>query len=335
MLLTSAAWTRVEAQESGDDEAAEATDPAAEAADAEAVEAEADEAPAPPEDPNVVEARERIARASQLFEQENYDAALAEFHEVLELIGDHPVRFQVLYNIAKAYEALYRYDQAMEFYRRFLDGGGRDTALATEVETKVQVLEGLLGTIFVEVSVADYEVWVDDRLVGENRDRVMVPGGSHVVEVRASGFIPTRKEVQVPARAERTLTFELEELAEEFEGLPSYLFWIAAGGAAAAVVGGTIYGIRALQRRNEIDDILGGPTGGVGEVTSEDKDEVGALSRNADIFFGAALLLGTTAVIFAIFTDWGGDDDEAETAGLRLSPAVGRDSAGLWLEGSF
>ena len=50
-------------------------------------------------------------------------------------------------------------------------------------------------------------------------------------------------------------------------------FWLS---PPAEVTGG-----RAMQV-----DLMRGPTGGVGEVTSEDKDEVGALSRNADIFFG-------------------------------------------------
>ena len=294
---------------------------------------------APAEDASVQEARERIARASELYEQENYDAALAEFHEVLDLIGVHPVRFQVLYNIARSYEALYRYDKAMDFYGRFLDEGGRETALATEVSTKVQVLQGLLGTILIEVRLLDYEVWVDDRLVGERLDRVMVPGGTHVVEVRAEGYVPNQREVQVPARAERSVSFELQELAEEYEGLPSYLFWGATGAATLAAVGGAIFGILAIKRHNELDDMFDEPYGGLGLVRQEDVDDVADLARNADIFFGAALLLGTAAVIFAFFTDWEDDDDPDAAspvrARLRFAPAVGRDSAGLWLEGSF
>lgn len=307
-----------------------------EAAEAEG-EAEAEaEAPAEPEDPNLVEARERIARANELFNEENYDAAAAEFIEILELLGDHPVRFQVLYNVAKSYEALFQYGKAMQYYERFLAEGGGETALAPEVNAKIQLLQGLLGTILIVVDRPEYEVWVDDRVVGNNLDRVLVPGGTHVVEVRAPGFVPNQKEVQVPARAERTVEFELEELAEEFEGLPSWMFWTATGAAVLAAAGGAVYGVLALSRRNEIDDLLNNDFGGVGEVDMSDQDDVRNLARNADIFFGAALLLGTAAIIFAVFTEWG-DEEEAdgEAARLRLSPAVGRDSAGLWLEGSF
>ncbi len=299
-------------------------------------EAEAEEAPPEPEDPNLVEARERIARANELFNNENYDAAAAEFIEILELLGDHPVRFQVLYNVAKSYEALFQYGKAMQFYERFLAEGGGETALAPEVNAKIQLLEGLLGTILIVVDRPEYEVWVDDRVVGTNLDRVLVPGGTHVVEVRAPGFVPNQKEVQVPARAERTVEFELEELAEEFEGMPPWLFWTATAGAVAMVAGGVVYGVKAISRRNDIDVLLDNDFGGVGDVDESDRDDVRNLARNADIFFGAALLLGTAAIIFAVFTEWGDDEEEADgEASFRLSPAVGRDSAGLWLEGTF
>lgn len=308
----------------------------AEAAGAEGEAGEA-EAPAEPEDPNLVEARERIARANELFENENYDAAAAEFIEILGLLGEHPVRFQVLYNVAKSYEALFRYGKAMEYYARFLDEGGGETALAPEVNAKIQLLEGLLGTILIVVDVPEYEVWVDDRVVGSNLERVLVPGGTHVVEVRAPGFVPNQQEVQVPARAERTVEFALEELAEEFEGLPPWMFWTATGVAILAAAGGALYGILAISRRNEIDEQLANEFGGVGVVDASDQEDVRNLARNADIFYGAALLFGTAAIIFAVFTEWGDDDDPeaSESAELRLSPAVGRSSAGLWLEGSF
>jgi len=322
-------------EEATGDEGAEAE---AEAADSAEAEAEAEEAPAEPEDSNVVEARERIARANELFNDENYDAAVAEFIEILELLGEHPVRFQVLYNIAKSYEALFRYGKAMEYYEHFLEEGGGETALAPEVNAKIELLQGLLGTILIVVDVPDYEVWVDDRMVGRNLERVLVPGGSHVVEIRAPGFVQNQQEVQVPARAERTVTFELEELAEEFEGLPSWMFWTATGAAVLAAAGGVVYGVLAITRRNEIDDLLNNEFGGVGSVGPEDREDVKNLSRNADIFFGTALLLGTAAVIFAVFTEWGDEDadgDADEGASFRLSPAVGRDSAGLWLEGTF
>jgi len=332
-VATLATPAHAQPEEATGDEAAEAEGEPEAGADG-----EAEEAPAEPEDPNVVEARERIARANELFDNENYDAAVAEFIEILELLGEHPVRFQVLYNIAKSYEALFRYGRAMEYYRLFLAEGGSETALAPEVNAKVQLLEGLLGTILIVVDVPEYEVWVDDQVVGANLERVLVPGGSHVVEIRAPGFVPTQKEVQVPARAERTVEFELEELAEEFEGLPRWMFWTATGLAVASAGVGVAWGVLALLRRNEIKELKRNEFGGVGSVGEEDQEEVRNLARNADIFYGAALLFGTAAIIFAVFTEWDdeeeGEDDEVETE-LRLAPAIGRDSAGLWLEGTF
>ncbi len=277
---------------------------------------------------------ERIARADRLYEEENYDAALVEFLEILDLLDTHPARYRVLYNVGKSYERLFRYEQALRFYERFLTEGGSGDANAAEVRAKIAVLNDLLGTINLTVNIEHYQVWVDDHMVGEDADTVLVPGGSHVVEVRAPDYTPERQEVQVPARAERNLTFEMVALAEEFEGLPPALFWTAGGVAILAAVGGTIFGVKALSRRNNVDALLARPDGGVGMVTAQDQDDIRRLSRNADIFFGTALLLGTTAVIFAFLTEWD-DPESADAARLRLSPALDRTSAGLSLEGAF
>jgi len=301
--------------------------------------AEADAAPVEEEapDPRVAEAQDRLDRATQLFEDENYDAALAEFSETLELLGEHEMRFVVLYNIGKTHERLFRYDEAMRAYQLFLTEGGAETALAGEVRAKIELLEGLLGTIVIQANVEQYVVWIDDREIGENLDRVSVPGGSHVVELRAPGYQPDRRDVQVPARAEREAVFELEELAEEYEGIGPGLFWAGVSLTAVTLLGGAALGIVALGQHNDLQSqIDDDPYGGIGSVEQSEIDSMLNLALGADILFGSALLLGTATIIIALFTNFGGDEAEEEPAArLQLAPSVSSQSGGFQLLGSF
>ncbi|MCB9633319.1 MAG: PEGA domain-containing protein [Sandaracinus sp.] len=280
-------------------------------------------------DARLAEARERIGRGEQLYADGSYEAALAEFTETLDLLRGHQLRYLVLYNMAKCQERLFLYDAALASYRAFLEQGGAFTELEGEVRAKIDMLDGLLGTVRVSVNARNYEVWVDDRRVGEGLDTFLVPGGTHKVEIRADGYVPAQQEVQVAARAERSLNFELERLAEEFEGLSPVLFWSATGVAVVAVGVGAGFGIRALQQRSDVDARTP-PLGTDGE-----SDDIRKSALLADVMFAVAGAAAITAVIFALFTDWGDDDDDPSATRLRLDVGPTRGGLGVGLGGSF
>lgn len=326
-LWAMTSWTvRAQAPSEPVEAAAEAT------AEASTEGSEATESAASPDaDARLNEARERIARGEQLYADGNYEAALAEFSETLELLRGHQLRYLVLYNMAKCQERLFLYDAALASYRAFLEQGGAFTEQEGEVRAKIDMLDGLLGTVRLTVGVRAYEVWVDDRRIGENLTTFLVPGGTHKVEVRAPGYVPAQQEVQVAARAERALTFELERLAEEFEGLSPALFWSATGVAVVAAGVGAGFGIRALSQRNDVD----ARTPPIG--TDEEASDIRKSALLADVMFGVAGAAAITAVIFALFTDWGGEDEDAAPAEptVRLNLAPTRGGVGLGLGGTF
>ncbi len=288
-----------------------------------------------PDPPELVEARERIARGTTLFDAENFEGSLSEFESALDLLAEHPMRFLVIYNIAKCLERLFRYDEAMQAYRRFLDTGGADTELAPEVRAKVEVLQGLLGTVRLSVDQAEYEVWVGDRHLGNNLETMLLPGGDHRVEIRAAGFVPAQQQASVVARREVSLRFELEELAEEYSGISPTAFWITAGVGVVAAGAGLFFGLRALSLRSEVDS----RTPPIG--TEEEADDIAQSALFADIFFATAGVAAATALVLALFTNWGGDDDEPNGTGdvtrLELRPfgELRTRSLGLQLGGSF
>jgi len=287
-----------------------------------------------PPPPNVVEANERVERGEQLFEQGNYDAALAEFERAYELVEDHPSRFFILYNIGQAHERRFRYDLAMRYYQRYLDEGGPDAPDRAMVEGTIRTLEGLLATVEVAVNVPEAEVWVNERQIGTAPGEILVPAGRHVVEVRAPGYVPAQREVQLAPRTTETVSFELEELAEEYRGLGPAYFWTASVLAMVSLGVGGAFGIIALGENSELHDRAEDPSTRW-TVTEEDNDRVARLALIADIGFGAAALFGGGALILAFMTDWGPSEDEAPDTGLRLTPAVSQAAAGLSLGGAF
>ncbi|NOY92799.1 MAG: tetratricopeptide repeat protein [Deltaproteobacteria bacterium] len=302
--------------------------------------------PSAQEPQTMVEAREHVGRGMELYDQGNFDAALVEFQAAYELMAGHTRQFLVLYNIGQCYESLFRYDEAMRYYRRYLEAGGDEADDAPEVRAKISLLEGLLGTIRIHVSSGDsetplesYAVWVDDQELGDDLESLMVPGGNHVVEIRAAGFVARQENVQLPARQERELSFELEPLAEEYAGVSSTYFWASTGVAVVAAGIGVAFGLSALSKRNSVNNRLdpSDPTVGLGVVTQSDLDDINNTAVRADIFFGIAGLFAVTSLTLAFLTDWGSSEDESAPtqARIRLFPVASRDAAGLTLMGSF
>lgn len=310
---------------------------AEEAADAEpAAEPSSDTAPAeassPPAAPadeavaeNVREARERVTRGEELFEQGNFDAALVEFQQAYDVIGDHPNRYLVLYNIGQCHERSFRYDLALRFYRQYLEEGGDGADGRQEVEDALARLEGLLATVRIEVNLDRATVWVDEREVGTAPGSVRIPGGGHTIELRAEGHLPSQREVSVPAGGELDVAFELEPLPEEFQGLHRAYFWTSASLALGSLVAAVAFGIDAFQAHNDVDRRLEDEEA-QWEVTQGEIDEIGDRALAADILFGAAALFTIGAIVFALLTDWDGEPNQSP----QVSLLTGRHRAGLF-----
>lgn len=279
-----------------------------------------------------LEAKERVTRAEQLYADGNYDAALTEFEQAYDTMTGHPARNYVLFNVGKCQEKLYRYDAAIRSYRTYLANSGDGAEDKGAVEAKIELLEGLLGTLKVKVSAkkgtapSNYEIWVDGRLIEGSPESFMIPGGNHKVELRAEGFEVANQEVQVPARSEKALTFELTPLAKEYRGLSSTYFWTAAGLAGAAgIVGGT-FGVLTVSKKSELKQ--GAPE----TITQEDADGLRNQALMADVFFAGAGVCATTAVILAFLTDWSGDEKEQGPVQIKevsIAPTQGGGYFGL------
>ena len=291
-----------------------------------------------PEEPAIdpyLEAKERVGRAEQLYTEGNYDAALTEFEQAYSTMTGHPARNYVLFNVGKCQEKLYRYDAAIKSYRTYLENSGDGAEDKGAVEAKIDLLEGLLGTLKVKVTSrkgappSEYEIWVDGRLLQGSPESFMIPGGNHQVELRAAGFEVENQEVQVPSRSEKSLVFELTPLAKEYRGLPGTYFWTAAGLAGAAgIVGGT-FGVLTVSKKSELKQAA--PE----SITQDDADALKNRALTADVFFVGAGVCATTAIILAFLTDWSGEEEKGPVQIQELGVAPTPGGGFLGLRGAF
>lgn len=283
-----------------------------------------DDEPAP--SPEILEARERAARATQLYEQGDYEGALAEFNVVYELLEGDPAQGAVLYNTARCHERLFQYDRAMQAYHRYQDHIGPDGEYYAAVQAKIESLDSLLGRVRVAIQLADFELFVDGHRIGPLVRELRVPVGTHRIEARADGYVPASVEVEVAAGREVLAELALERLAEEYRGLAPFWFVGALGFGAASAIAGIVFGSLALVEQSEVEECANDPTQLCPKrFDIPDRNEtVHDYALVADVAFFGGVLFGAAAIVLALLTDFGGDET---FAALRPS--------GLGIEGAF
>lgn len=273
------------------------------------------------------EARQRFRAGLVLARDGDCTAALAEFEASYRLLA----RPNTLFNMAQCEETLHRYDRAIDEYEEYLtiapaEAEDRDTVMAT-----LESLRGRLGTIHITTN-TPVEVWLGDRIVGAAPGDVLVPGGRHAIELRATGYLPERREVEVAARQTVELTVELgtaethiettiveETIVEETHlhehvtvnverpPLPAGVFWAGVGLTAAAGIVGLAGGINALITHDQqaaLDARLPRSTQAIADS---------ALIADIGFVAGGVFLVGTVAIAF--LTDFGGEPARPPTDG--------------------
>ncbi len=255
------------------------------------------------------QARQRFSQGLALAQAGNCEGALAELEASFAL---RP-RPNTMFNIAQCQEELHRYDVALGSYARYLELSDADAPDRAGVERTVRTLRGLLGTIHVDSNVPA-EVWLGERVVGRAPGDVLVPGGTHAIEVRAEGRVPERREVTVAAQGRAALVVELrepttvvnvEEVAAPPVPVPVFVGGVVVSAAAIGVA--TFFGVSALSERDRqrsLDPAL-----------PRDPGVIEQSALFSDVFFitGAVLAASTFAIGFV--TDFGGGDEPSVSVG--------------------
>jgi tetratricopeptide (TPR) repeat protein len=263
---------------------------------------------------DAVAARGVVARAKALFAVGDFSAALAEFTRAYELLAGDARAAAVLNNIAVCHERMFRYDVALEYYARYLHEASPDAEDRAEVEAVMRSLRDLLGTLHITGNTCG-EVWVDDRKLGLVPVDLLVSAGAHVLEVRAKGYEPARRELRVTARTTQHLNFELDPLPN-YRGLHSAYFWTGTALTTAALVTGAAFGIAALSKHAELGDMAK-------RGVRVDGQPVRDCALSADIAFGTALVFGVGTTVLFFLTDWHEPTTERAPPPAALSVGFG------------
>lgn len=134
------------------------------------------------------EAVTRFERGVQLYEAENYDAALVEWQTAYKLSKN----YKLLYNIGICQNALKDYPAASEAFQRYLSEGGSEVSAARKTDVQDRLAKLSLMVTRVKVSTdapAGATIRVDETSVGTAPlvDPITVKLGRRVFSVTAKG----------------------------------------------------------------------------------------------------------------------------------------------------
>ena len=179
------------------------------------------------------EAKESFANGVALYNEGDYQGALAEFLSAYEAKPHH----SVLYNIAQCYQMIDANQKAIAYYEQYLDEG----ADYIKEKKKAQVLEeigkikALLTPVTVKVAPDGADVSVDGKGVGTApiEEVLYLDPGEHVILVEKQGFAPHKQEFV--AKRGDAIAFEIDLAAEVLTGVISVKSTVE--GATATVDG--------------------------------------------------------------------------------------------------
>ncbi|MBN1654357.1 MAG: PEGA domain-containing protein [Deltaproteobacteria bacterium] len=260
-----------------------------------------------------------LIKAEGLFENDIFEGALAEYRTASEILRGHTKHYQTLYNLGLCQERLFRYTEALRYYRAYLEAGGEQAEKRIEVIKLVDTLLGLLSTLRISVNI-NASVWIDGMLIGRAPGEFLVAGGRHTVELRAGGYESSQVDVRLPARSLRELSFTMKEIGS-YHGIHPTYFWISAGVAVASVSVGGYFGIRALLKDDEAKNKYSHDKLKYIDLDKDElqqqldnaNEEIDDLKLKADIFFAVSGAFALSSVILFFLTDWSSHEKAAST----------------------
>ena len=297
-----------------------------------------------PTQASVEEAKRRVQRGRELYEENDFQAALVEFRRAYELAPT----YRLLFDIGQIQYQLQDYPGAMKSLSRFLqEGQGNVSAQQREdVQKEIERLKTRVATLRITASVPGAEISIDDVSVGTAplAEPVMVSAGRRKVTASAPGHATTTRTLEVAGLDGLDVQLDLTKLAagetedgDEGSAAPDrpgeprasqgkssapVVLWVMTGGLA---IGAAITGGLAMSASSDLSDKLesfGTSRGEVDDARSTTK----TLALTTDILLAATAVAAGAAIYFTVA---GGDPDEKSASARTIRVGVGPGRVGV------
>lgn len=156
----------------------------------------------------------RMISGRRSYSRGDFEGAIEDFRAAFDLKPEPGP----LYNIAKSYEKMARYEDALDFYRQYLELAPNAPDKA-DVEGIMERLRRDLKARFQELSVASNppgaDIYLDDRnegIIGQTNLRSKLRPGPHTLFIDLNGYKPVRRDFVMPDDKPLALEFDLQQL---------------------------------------------------------------------------------------------------------------------------
>ncbi|MBI2373279.1 MAG: PEGA domain-containing protein [Deltaproteobacteria bacterium] len=156
----------------------------------------------------------RIEAGKKAFARGSYEEAIQEFKAAYDLKPSSGI----IFNIAKSYERLARYEEAIDYFQQYLQSepNAKDKA---DVEESIRRLKKSIRERFQELYVTSEppgaDIFIDDAktgLQGQTNYRFKVTPGAHTLYLELNGYEPIKREFVMPDDKPLQLEFNLNKL---------------------------------------------------------------------------------------------------------------------------
>jgi hypothetical protein len=286
----------------------------------------------------VERARLHYERGLQLFNEENYDAALFEFERAYELAPS----YKILYNMGRIQRQQNNYAAAMRSYARYLREGGANVPAdrRAEVEQEIAVLKPRVALITVTVNIDAADVYADDipvctatiesTCVGKSplAAPIVVNGGRHKITATKKGYAPATALISVVGADTLDVKLELvsydrpRAAATNPWKVPTIIGW---GVTAAGLITAGVTSVLASNAQSDQKD-LNSRFGVTRGELDDAKSKTNTLGTVTDGFLiGSAVAAGVSTYLTFRALSWKGEKSNANVqVGLNSVAVVGK-----------
>ena len=274
-----------------------------------------------PQTSDLERARVHYDRGIQLYNEENYDAALFEFERAYELAPS----YKILYNMARIQRQQNNYAAALINFKRYLQEGQSNIPdeRKKEVDHEIELLKPRVATIDIKVNVDGADVYLDDSpvctgvqtgCIGKSPlpGPVTVNPGRRKITAQKTGYAPGSAIVRVVGSDNVSAQVEmvsLDRAQKPVDPAPRNRAIIAWSATGAFAIAATVTGVLALNQQSKLktdrDTANQDPN-----VLSNDSKKVKNFALATDILGGVAIVGGALSVWLTLSAVNAGNEPE-------------------------